>query len=115
MERDILEGAQYNTVFAAAAEAILAAPTVAEDRVDGISNRYGISVMDARIIEMAESGIPAISISLKLGIPYDKVRSVLDDMPSMKSQTSEHRYSKSDDLGMQRFENRRRIAEIVKE
>ena len=47
IERDILEGAQYNTVFAAAAEAILAAPTVPEDRVDGISNRYGISVMDA--------------------------------------------------------------------
>lgn len=115
IERDILEGAQYNTVFAAAAEAILSAPTVPEDRVDGISNRYGISVMDARIIEMAESGMPAISISLKLGIPYDKVRAVLDDMPVVKTQTSEHRYSRADDLGTQRFENRGRIAEGMKE
>ena len=115
IERDILEGAQYNTVFAAAAEAIMSAPEATEQRIDSISSRYRVSEEDARIIDLAESGMPAISISLKLGLPYDKVRSVLDSIPHAKTQMSEQRYSRSDDFGTHRLESRRGLTAKMKE
>ena len=94
-ERDIRDGAQYNSVFSLAAESILSSSQTPEQKIDSISKLYRIPVLDARIIEMAESGMGALPISLKLDIPYDKVREVLENLPQLKSQTEEQRYVKN--------------------
>ena len=74
---------RYDEVMKKAVEKILSRVDISEKTVDNISALRGVDKLEATIISMMQDGVPPLSISMKLEIPFSKVMDTLSSIPPM--------------------------------